>query len=82
MTRTKAEESDRPPSCRHYDEWKRAHEELEALTTRNSDRTEDWSREDLARLEDLARIRDEAAGRMWDEAPESENWTSARIKCS
>ena len=82
MTRTKTAESDRPTWCRHYDEWKQAHEELEALTARNSDRTEDWSREDLARLAELTRIRGEAAGRMWDEAPESENWTSAHIKCS
>lgn len=81
MTRTKTAESDRPTWCSHYDEWKQAHEELEALTARNSDRTEDWSQEDLARLAELTRIRGEAAGRMWDEAPESENWTSAHIKC-
>lgn len=82
MTKTKTEESDRPTWCRHYDEWKRAHEELVALTARNSDRAEDWSREDLARLTELTRIRGEAAGRLWGEAPESENWTSAHIKCS
>ena len=82
MTRTKTEEPDRPTWCRHYDEWKRAHDEAEALTARNSDRAEDWSREDLARLQELIRIRGDAAGRMWDEAPESENWTSAHIKCS
>ena len=81
MTRTKTKESDRPTWCRHYDEWKQAHEELETLTARNSDRADDWSREDLARLEQLTRIRGEAAGRMWGEAPESENWTSAHIKC-
>ena len=73
MTRTKTEESDRPTWCRHYDEWKRAYEEANALTTRNSDRTEDWSREDLARLAELTRTYGEAAGRMWDEAPESED---------
>ena len=82
MTRTKTEESDRPTWCRHYDEWKRAYEEANALTARNSDRTEDWSREDLARLAELTRTYGEAAGRMWDEAPESEDWTSAHIKCS
>lgn len=81
MNRTKTEKSDRPTWCRHYDEWKRAYEEANALTTRNSDRTEDWSREDLARLKELTRTYAEAAGRMWDEAPESENWTSAQIKC-
>ena len=82
MTRTKTDEPSRPTWCRHYDEWKRAHDEAEALTARNSDRTEDWSREDLARLQELIRIRGEAAGRLWNEAPESENWTSAHIKCS
>ena len=82
MTRTKTKESDRPTWCCHYDEWKQAHEDLETLTSRNSDRAEDWSREDLARLQELNRIRGEAAGRMWGEAPESENWTSAHIKCS
>ena len=82
MTRTKTAESHRPTWCRHYDEWKRAQEELDALTARNSDRAEDWSPEDLARLAELIRIRGEAAGRMWDEAPESENWTSVHIKCS
>ena len=82
ITRTKTEESDRPTWCRHYDEWKRAYDEAEALTARNSDRTEDWSREDLARLAELTRTYGEAAGRMWDEAPESENWTSTHIKCS
>ena len=56
--------------------------EFEALTARNSDRAEDWSREDLARLEELTRIRVEAAGRIWGEALEFENWTSAHIKCS
>ena len=82
MTRTKTEEPDRPTWCRHYDEWKRAHEEAEALTARNSDRAEDWSREDLARLQELIRIRGDAAGRLWNEAPESEIWASAHIKCS
>ena len=81
-TRTKTDEPDRPTWCRHYDEWKRAHDEAEALTARNSDRTEDWAREDLARLQELIRIRGEAAGRLWNEAPKSENWTSAHIKCS
>ena len=81
MTKTKTEESDRPTWCRHYDEWKRAFDEAEALMARNSSRTEDWSREDLARLAELTRTYGEAAGRMWDEAPESENWTSAHIKC-
>lgn len=51
MNRTKTEESDRPTWCRHYDEWKRAYEEANALTARNSDQPEDWSREDLARLD-------------------------------
>lgn len=82
MTRTRTTESDRPMWCRHYDEWKRAYDETEALMARNSDRTEDWSREDLARLAELTRIYGEAAGRMWGEAPESEDWTSAHIKCS
>ena len=82
ITKTKMEESDRPTWCRHYDEWKRAHQELVALAARNSDRAEDWSREDLARLTELTRIRGEAAGRLWGEAAESENWTSAHIKCS
>ena len=82
MNKTKTEESDRPTWCCHYDEWKRAYEEANALKARNSDFTEDWSREDLARLEELTRLFAEAAGRMWDEAPESENWTSAHIKCS
>ena len=82
MTRTKTEESDRPTWCRHYDEWKRAYDEAEAFMARNSGRAEDWSREDLARLEELTRTYGEAAGRMWGEAPESENWTSAHIKCS
>ena len=80
--RTNPEESDRPTWCRHYDEWKRAYEEANALMARNSDRAEDWSPEDLARLAELTRTYGEAAGRMWDEAPESENWTSAHIKCS
>ena len=82
MTRSKTKESDRPMWCRHYDEWKQAHEALETLTARNTDRVEDWTREDLAQLEELTRIRGEAAGRMWDEAPESEIWASAHIKCS
>ena len=80
-TSTKTRESDRPTWCRHYDEWKRAFDETELLTARNSDRTEDWSPEDLARLAELTRTYGEAARRMWDEAPESENWTSAHIKC-
>ena len=79
---SKTKESDRPTWCRHYDEWKQAHEELETLTARNTDRAEDWSREDLARLAELTRIRGDAAGRMWDEAPESQIWASAHIKCS
>ena len=54
----------------------------EALTARNSDRTKDGSPEDHARLQELTRTYGEAAGRMWDEAPETENWTSAHIKCS
>ena len=82
MTRSKAKKSDRPTWCRHYDEWKRGHDETEALMARNSDRTEDWSREDLARLQELTQTYGEAADRMWNEAHESENWTSARIKCS
>ena len=82
MSRTKTRQSDRPTWCRHYDDWKRAYEEANALTARNSDRTEDWSREDLERLEELTRTYAEAAGRMWDEAPDSENWTSAHIKCN
>ena len=81
MARTKARESDRPTWCHHYDEWKRAHDESEALMARNSDRTEDWSPEDLARLAELTRTFGEAARRMWNEAPESENWTSVHIKC-
>ena len=81
-TRSKAKESDRPTWCRHYDEWKRAHDEADALMARNSDRTEDWSREDLARLQELTQTYGEAARRMWNEAHESENWASARIKCS
>ena len=81
MARTKARESDRPTWCRHYDEWKRAHDESEALMARNSDRTEDWSPEDLARLAELTRTFGEAARWMWNEAPESENWTSVHIKC-
>ena len=82
MTRTRTAESDRPTWCRHYDEWKRAYDEADALMARNSDRTEDWSREDLARLAELIQIYGEAAGRLWGEAPESEDWTSAHIKCS
>ena len=82
ITKIKTEESDRPAWCRHYDEWRRAYDEAEALMARNSSRTEDWSREDLARLAELTRTYGEAAGRMWDEAPESEDWTSAHIKCS
>ena len=81
MTRTEARESDRPTWCRHYDEWKQAFDESEALMARNSDRTEDWSPEDLARLAELTRTFGEAARRMWDEASDSENWTSAHIKC-
>lgn len=81
-TKTKTDESDRPPWCSHYDEWKRSYDETEALMARNSIRTEDWSRDDLARLAELTRTYGEAAGRMWDEAPESENWTSAHIKCA
>ena len=80
-TRTKTRESDRPTWCRHYDEWKRADDETEVLTARNSDRTDEWSPEDLARLAELTRTYGEAARRMWDETPESENWTSAHIKC-
>ena len=80
-TRTKTREPDRPTWCHYYDEWKRAYDEAEALTARNSDRTEDWSPEDLERLAELIRTYGEAAHRMWDEAPESENWTSAHIKC-
>jgi hypothetical protein len=81
MARTKTRESARPTWCRHYDEWKRAYDEPEALMTRNSDRTEDWSPEDLTQLAELTRAYGQAAGRMWDEAPESENWNSAHIKC-
>ncbi len=80
-TRTTTRVSDRPTWCRHYDEWKRAHDEAEVLTARNSDLPEDWSRKDLARLEALTQNYGEAADRMWDEAPETENWTSAHIKC-
>ena len=79
--KTKTREPDRPTWCRHYDEWKRAYDEVEALTARNSDRSEDWSPEDLARLAELIRTFGQAARRMWDEAPESETWTSAHIKC-
>lgn len=49
---------------------------------KNSELTEDWSAEDLARLEELTRTYGEASARMWEEAPETENWTSAHIKCS
>ena len=77
----KTRESDRPTWCRHYDEWKRAYDEAEVLTARNSDRTEDWSPEDLARLAELTHTFGQAARRMWDEAPESEIWASAHIKC-
>lgn len=79
--KTKTRESDRPTWCRHYDEWKRAYDEAEVLTARNSDRTEDWSPEDLARLAELTHTFGQAARRMWDEAPESETWASAHIKC-
>ena len=41
ITRTKTEESDRPTWCRHYDEWKRAYDEAEAVMARNSDRVPD-----------------------------------------
>ncbi|MDE0613413.1 MAG: hypothetical protein OXI32_03260 [bacterium] len=81
LSRAMPGESDRPTWCCHFDEWKRAFEEAEALKARNSDRTEDWSREDLVRLEELTSAFAQAAGRMWDEAPESENWASAHIKC-
>ena len=80
-TSAKIRESDRPMWCRHYDEWKLAYDEAEALKARNSDTTESWSREDLARLAELTQTFGAAARRMWDEAPDSEDWTSAHIKC-
>ncbi|WP_420443803.1 hypothetical protein [Candidatus Poriferisodalis sp.] len=81
LRRRKSRKPDRPSWCRHYDEWKRAYDESEALMARNSKHTADWSPEDLLRLEELTKVYGEAAIRMWDEAPESENWASAHIKC-
>ena len=77
----KSKESDRPSWCRHYDEWKRAADEIEALEARNTEFTADWTKEDLERLAELINARGSAAYRMWDEAPESENWESAHLKC-
>ena len=77
----KPKESGRPSWCRHYDEWKRAADEIEALEDRNTEFTADWTQEDLKRLEELINARCNAAYRMWDEAPESENWESAHLKC-
>ncbi len=77
----KSKESERPSWCRHYDEWKRAADEIEALEARNTEFTADWTKEDLKRLEELIDERGNAAYRMWDKAPESENWESAHLKC-
>ena len=80
-SRRRSKKSDRPSWCLHYDEWKRADDEIRALESRNTDFTADWAEEDLRRLEELISARGEAAYRMWEKAPESENWESARIKC-
>lgn len=80
--RRKSRKPDRPSWCQHYDVWKRAYDEAEALMAQNSDQTEDWTPEDLARLKELTETYGAAAIQMWDEAPESENWESAHIKCA
>ena len=80
-SKSKSQKSGRPSWCRHYDEWKRAAGELEALQAQNTEFIADWTKEDLARLDKLIQARGEAANRMWDEAPESETWTSAHLKC-
>lgn len=79
--RRRSKKSDRPSWCLHYDEWKRADDEIKALESRNTICTTDWTQEDLRRLAELIDARGEASGRMWGEAPDSENWDSARIKC-
>lgn len=80
-SRRRSKKSVRPSWCLHYDEWKRANDEIKALESRNTDFTADWTQEDLRRLAELIDARGEAAGRMWDEAPDSESWDSARLKC-
>lgn len=80
--RRRARQARRPSWCRHYDEWQRAYYESEELTIRNGNATDDWSQEDLQQLYELTNQYTAAAGRMWDEAPDSENWDSAHIKCA
>jgi len=77
----KSKESGRPSWCRHYDDWKRAADELEALEARNTEFTADWANEDLKRRDALIEACGDAADQMWNEAPESENWESAHLKC-
>ena len=77
----KSNETDRPSWCRHFDEWKRAADEINGLEARNTEFTADRTKEDLKRLQELIEARGEAAYRMWDKAPESETWTSAHLKC-
>lgn len=80
--RRRARQARRPSWCKHYDEWQRAYRESEELTARNGNATADWSQEDQLLLYELTNQYTAAAGRMWDEAPDSENWDSAHIKCT
>lgn len=53
----------------------------ERLMARHGDQTADWPSDDLGRFISSIDAQGQAAGRLWDQAPESYNWADVRREC-
>ena len=78
---TRAPAPARPSWCVHAEKIDAELALQERLIAQHGDQTADWPAGDLERFARSIDAQGEAAGRLWDQAPESHRWADVRREC-